>query len=109
MKKVFVLIAYCLLPTAYCCYSQMQPADSLPGTYAGELWLANPSTNPWSITNDTLFVNVLLNEGFSIDNNSTVLIDVQDCPLNPFFYTGTAPPQPAPASYVPKNTPIPTQ
>lgn len=31
------------------------PADSLPGTYAGLLYYANPYTNPWTITPDTLY------------------------------------------------------
>lgn len=34
----------------------MTPADSLPGTYAGQYWYANPATNPWTITPDTVFV-----------------------------------------------------
>jgi len=56
MKKVFVLIANCILPTAYCCFAQMQPADSLPGTYAGQYWFKQPTTNPWTITPDTVYV-----------------------------------------------------
>ncbi len=53
--KNFFLFAYCLLPTAYCS-AQMQPADSLMGTYAGQYWLANPATGPWVITPDTMLV-----------------------------------------------------
>jgi len=34
----------------------MQPADSLPGTYAGQYWYANPATSPWVITPDTYYV-----------------------------------------------------
>jgi hypothetical protein len=32
------------------------PTDSLAGVYAGKYWLANPSTNPWVITGDTVYV-----------------------------------------------------
>jgi hypothetical protein len=32
------------------------PADSLPGVYVGQFWLADPSTSPWVITPDTVYV-----------------------------------------------------
>ncbi|NVO03565.1 MAG: T9SS type A sorting domain-containing protein, partial [Bacteroidetes bacterium] len=31
-------------------------ADSLPGTYAGQYWYANPATSSWVITQDTEFI-----------------------------------------------------
>ncbi|NVO03566.1 MAG: family 16 glycosylhydrolase [Bacteroidetes bacterium] len=50
---------------------------------------------------------VLLNEGFSIDNNSAVLMDILDCNStiqNNIMSSGLAP-----TSFVPKNKKIPTQ
>ncbi|NSW46621.1 MAG: hypothetical protein HPY79_12500, partial [Bacteroidales bacterium] len=38
-------------------FSQTPPPDSLIGTYAGQYWYANPASDPWIITNDTLYVN----------------------------------------------------
>lgn len=53
MKNIFTLTT---LLFALAGKAQMQPADSLTGTYAGKSWYANPATNPWVITNDTFFV-----------------------------------------------------
>ena len=36
--------------------AQMLPADSLPGTYSGQYWYANPAASPWIKTADTLYV-----------------------------------------------------
>ncbi len=55
MKKPILLIIYCLLFTVCSSYAQV-PADSLPGTYAGQYWYANPATSPWVITPDTVIV-----------------------------------------------------
>jgi len=54
MKKA-IFIVYCLLFTVCHSFAQV-PADSLPGTYAGQYWLANPYTNPWVITPDTVYI-----------------------------------------------------
>lgn len=55
MKKVFKLINV-LIFTSYYTFAQMQPADSLPGIYAGEYWYADPAGSPWIITLDTMYV-----------------------------------------------------
>jgi hypothetical protein len=34
----------------------MQPADSLPGEYAGLMYYKSPTSDPWTITNDTMYV-----------------------------------------------------
>lgn len=72
MKAKFLTV-YCLLFTVYHSSAQV-PADSLTGTYAGQYWVANPSTNPWIITPDTLFVsNVDSTNCTQLDNSSHIL------------------------------------
>lgn len=53
MKLQIIISFFCLFSNY--CFCQV-PADSLPGTYVGQFWLANPSTSPWVITPDTLYV-----------------------------------------------------
>jgi len=50
---------------------------------------------------------VLLDQGFSIDNNSTVVIDVQNCNGSMSSFTPAA--GPPPASFIPKYTSPPSQ
>jgi len=47
---------------------------------------------------------VVLGQGFSIDANSTVLMNTQDCPTKPLVYAGLAPPQPTPPSFINKQS-----
>ncbi len=70
MKKFF-LFTFCLLPAA-CCFAQMQPADSLPGMYAGQFWYANPSTSPWVITPDTMLVTNIDSVNCSVQANLVI-------------------------------------
>lgn len=53
MKNILTLIA---LLFAFADKAQMQPADSLTGTYAGKYYFKQPTTNPWTITADTVYV-----------------------------------------------------
>lgn len=53
MKQKLIIAFVLVAKMGFC---QMQPADSLPGTYAGQYWYANPAGNPWTITNDTFYV-----------------------------------------------------
>src|ERR1051325_12173514 len=54
MKKLLHILIFVF--SVSICSAQMQPADSLLGTYAGQYWLANPATSPWVTMPDTLFV-----------------------------------------------------
>lgn len=53
MKKILNITGL-ILVSCYC-FCQV-PTDSLPGTYVGQFWFANPNTSSWVITPDTLFV-----------------------------------------------------
>ena len=52
MRKI--LLAFVLLWA--CMLKGQVPTDSLAGTYVGKYYYANPLTNPWTITQDTIFV-----------------------------------------------------
>lgn len=79
MKRTFIFTSYCLLFVIYYSFAQV-PADSLPGTYAGQYWYANPSSNPWVITADTAYVT-------NIDSLNCVL----QAYTSTFTITGTPP------------------
>src|ERR1051326_1729828 len=95
MKKVFIL--YCLLFTSYFCIAQMQPADSLPGTYAGQYWFKQPITNPWTITADTVYVTNIDSVNCAVQAHATHFSLIPPQPPDTNYYTdyyscnGTAP------------------
>lgn len=82
-------------PTTYISQDSLYQSVTLGG--AGCAAQAINNTNYISIYGSNY---VLLDEGFSIDNNSTAVIDVQDCiPLNNSFFYVAPQPQPMPDSF----------
>lgn len=52
MKQI---LSFLFVAISFFCFSQI-PADSLPGEYVGLMYYKSPTTNPWTITQDTLYV-----------------------------------------------------
>lgn len=97
--KVWQMQQDCNTAKSYC--SNFNPATYVSKDYQSVTFDGGTCTD--AVTN-TNFLSVygadyvLLDAGFSIDNNSTVLMNVQDCQSST-TYTGAAPPQPPTSAF----------
>lgn len=102
------------IDTTYCDTAKTYCSSALnPSTYQSKLYQSvniDGSTCTHTNISSTNFLSiygtnsVTLNAGFSIDGNSTVLINTMDCPTKPFRYIGTPAPQPAPIQFLKKQS-----